>query len=384
MPQLTEPANLPPAPFNQSGVVFQNSTIRQTVKVSLDAESLRLEISNAFGGSDLPITAVTLAIPSAQTAGIRTIKTETVKTLTFSGSESIIIPNGASVFSDTVQFPVSAQSLLSISIYLQRGQTTNLITSHPGSRTTSYFVAGNQVANADLVGAASADHWYFINSIEAQLNASSSAIAFVGDSITDGRGSTVNGNDRWPDQLLARMQNTTTLDNVAILNVAAGGNRILADGLGPNALGRIDRDVISHAGVCYAIIFEGVNDIGTAPTDSGSQQRVGDRLIQAYQQMILRIRRHGILVFGATITPMTGPGQTYGDPNREKTRQRINAWIRSEGKFDAVIDFDAAVRDPQKPEQLLELYDTGDHLHLNAKGYRAMASTVDLALFESS
>jgi lysophospholipase L1-like esterase len=384
MPQLTEPANLPPAPFNQSGVVFQNSTIRQTVKVSLDAESLRLEISNAFGGSDLPITAVTLAMPSNQTAGIRTIKADTVKTLTFSGSESIIIPNGASVFSDTVQFPVSAQSLLSISIYLQRGQTTNLITSHPGSRTTSYFVAGNHVATADLVGAASADHWYFINSIEAQLNESSSTIAFVGDSITDGRGSTVNGNNRWPDQLLARMQNTTTLDNVAILNVAAGANRILADGLGPNALGRIDRDVISHAGVCYAIIFEGVNDIGTAPTDSGSQQRVGDRLIQAYQQMIMRIRRHGILVFGATITPMTGPGQAYGDPNREKTRQRINEWIRSAGKFDAVIDLDAAVRDPKKPEQLLELYDTGDHLHLNAEGYRAMAAAVDLALFERS
>jgi lysophospholipase L1-like esterase len=343
-----------------------------------------LQISNAFGGSDLPITAVTLALPSNQTAGIRSVQADTVKKLTFSGSESIIIPNGASVFSDTIRFPVSAQSLLSVSIYLQKGQTTNSITSHPGSRTTSYFISGNHVSSADLEGAASADHWYFINSVEAQLDASASTIAFVGDSITDGRGSTVNGNNRWPDQLLARLQNTSSLDNIAILNVAAGGNRILADGLGPNALGRIDRDVVAHAGVCFAVVFEGVNDIGTAPTDSASQRRVGDRLIQAYEQIIIRLQRHGIAVFGGTITPMTGPGQTYGDPNREQTRQRVNEWIRKNGKFDAVIDFDAAVRDPAQPDRLLERYDTGDHLHLNADGYQAMAAAVDLTLFQRS
>ncbi|KAI9158830.1 hypothetical protein HJFPF1_06829 [Paramyrothecium foliicola] len=382
MPQLTEPANLPPAPFNKTGVVFEDSTIRQTVKVSLDAESLRLQISNAFGGSDLPITAVTLALPSNQTAGIRSIQADTVKKLTFSGSESFIVPSGASVFSDTVHFPVSAQSLVSISIYLEKGQTSNSITSHPGSRTTSYFLAGNHVADTDLNGAASADHWYFINSIEAQLNAGSSAIAFVGDSLTDGRGSTVNGNNRWPDQLLARLQNTTALSNIAILNVAAGGNRILADGLGPNALGRIDRDVISHAGICYAVVFEGVNDIGTAGTDTESQRRIGDRLIQAYEQIILRLRRHDILVFGGTLTPMTGPGQAYGDPNREQTRQRVNEWIRTKSKFDAIIDFDAAVRDPEQQARLLERYDTGDHLHLNPEGYRAMAAAVDLAVFQ--
>jgi lysophospholipase L1-like esterase len=384
MPQLTETANLPPAPFTKSGVVFENATIRQTVKVSLDADKLRLQISNAFGGSDLPITAVTLALPSNQTAGIRSIQADTVKKLTFSGSESFIVPNGASVLSDTIEFPVEAQSLLSVSIYLQRGQTTNLITSHPGSRTTSWFLAGNHVDSADLEGAASADHWYLVNSIEAQLGGGASAIAFVGDSITDGRGSTVNGNDRWPDRLLARMQNTTGLENIAILNVAAGGNRILADGLGPNALGRIDRDVIGHTSICYAIVFEGVNDIGTAPTDTASQARVGDRIIEAYEQMIMRMQRHGILVFGGTITPMTGPGQAYGHPNREVTRQRMNEWIRTSGKFDAVIDFDEAVRDPGNHEILLEKYDTGDHLHLNAVGYEAMAAVVDLALFERS
>jgi lysophospholipase L1-like esterase len=382
MPQLTEPANLPPPPYNTTGRVFNNSTIRQTIKISLDAETIRLELSNVFGGSDLPITAATLALPSNQTAGISGIQTETLKTLTFSGSESFIIPNGAAILSDPVELSVSAQSLLSVSLYLERGQTTNSITSHPGSRTTSYFVSGNHVNDEDFQGAATADHWYFISSVEGYVEPGASAIAFVGDSITDGRGSTVNGNDRWPDLLLARLQESTSTERISIVNMAAGGNRILADGLGPNALGRLDRDVISHPGVRFAILFEGVNDIGTSATDLDSQARIGDRLIQAYGQMIIRLRRHKIKVIGATITPMSGPGQAYGHPNRETTRQRINEWIRNDGEFDAVIDFDLAVRNPDQVDQLLPAYDTGDHLHLNPDGYSAMAAAVDLDLFK--
>lgn len=349
--------------------------------VSLDAATIRLEISNAFGGSDLPITAASIAQPSNQTAGISGIRSDTAKPLTFSGLESIVVPNGAVAFSDPVKFPVSAQSIVSVSLYLKDGQTTNFITSHPGSRTTSYFAPGNQVSAGQLEDPASADHWYFISAIEGQSRDEVSTIAIVGDSITDGRGSTTNGNDRWPDQLLDRLQADPSTTKIGILNQAAGGNRILADGLGPNALGRIDRDVIAHSGVQHAIIFEGVNDIGTAATDEASQGLVGNRIIQAYDQMILRLHRHGIAVLGATITPMTGPGQDYGHPNREKTRQTVNEWIRSSGKFDAIIDFDKAVRDPDNPEQLLTQYDTGDHLHLNPAGYKAMADAIDLGLF---
>ncbi|KAH7310399.1 GDSL-like Lipase/Acylhydrolase [Stachybotrys elegans] len=383
MPQLTEPANLPPPPFNRTGRVFDNSSIRQTVKVSLDADVIRLQLTNAFGGSDLPITAVTVALPSEQVAGISGIQQDTLQTLTFSGTESFIIPNGAVVVSDPVEFSVAAQSILSISIYLQNGQATNYITSHPGSRTTSHFVSGNHINDEDFEGGASADHWYFIDSIEGQLS-EGSTIAFVGDSITDGRGSTTNGNDRWPDQLLSRMQESGRLNKTAILNVAAGGNRILADGLGPNALGRIDRDVISHSGVEYAIIFEGINDIGTGPTDATTQRRIGERVIQAYDQMIHRLHRRGITVYGATLTPAGGSDNGYGHPNREVTRQTLNTWIRENGKFDAVIDFDAATRDPQQPTRLLPRYDTGDHLHLNPAGFAAMAAAVDLELFQQS
>jgi lysophospholipase L1-like esterase len=349
--------------------------------VSLAAETIRLEISNAFGGSDLPITAASIAQPTNQTSGISGIRSDTAKPLTFSGWGSIVVPNGAVVLSDPIDFPVSAQSIVSVSLYLENGQMTNLITSHPGSRTTSYFAPGNQTAEGQLQDPASAEHWYFISAIEGVTEDKASAIAIVGDSITDGRGSTTNGNDRWPDQLLELLQEDPSTANIAIVNQAAGGNRILADGLGPNALGRIDRDVVAHPGVEYAIIFEGVNDIGTAPTDEASQSAVGERIIQAYDQIIVRLRRHGITVLAATITPMSGTGQEYGHPNREKTRQTVNEWIRSSGKFDAVIDFDEAVRDPDHPEQLLGDYDTGDHLHLNPAGYKAMADAVDLSLF---
>lgn len=351
--------------------------------MSIAADTIRLQFSNAFGGSDLPITAVSVALPSEDKAGVSGIKPDTAQTVTFSGgAESFIVPNGAVVLSDPLEFSVAAGSILSVSVYLRSGQTTNKITSHPGSRTTSWFVGGNAVGEAELAGAASADHWYFLSAVEGVSGAEhKGTIAIVGDSITDGRGSTTNGNNRWPDRLLARLQNDTATSSIAILNQAAGGNRILADGLGPNALGRIDRDVLSHSGVRWAIIYIGVNDIGTAASTTAAQTTVGDRIIQAYIQMAARIRRHGIAVIGATITPMTGPGQGYGTPEREATRQRVNEWIRSSGEFDAVVDFDEAVRDPEQQDRLLPAYDTGDYLHLNPAGYEAMGAAVDLGLF---
>lgn len=167
---------------------------------------------------------------------------------------------------------------------------------------------------------------------------------------------------------------------MSVINQAAGGNRVLADGLGPNALGRIARDVLAHNGVKYVVLFEGVNDLGTAA--EGDLVKTGDRLIQAYEQIITRLHGRGIAVFGATITPMSGPGQAYGEPRREEQRVRVNRWIRTSGRFDAVIDFDKAVRDPKNETRLRPEYDTGDYLHLNPTGYKAMAEAVDLRLFE--
>jgi lysophospholipase L1-like esterase len=374
------------SPYRQNGTdgVFQNATIRQTVHLTQDASTIRLTFSNALGGSDLPITAATIALPANGTAGSPAIRTDTLQYLTFSGSRSFQIPNGALAVSDPIRFPVKAQTSVTITVYLASGQAGHAITGHPGSRTSSWLSQGNLVSAADVNTTSTTqriDKWFLISSIQAWLPPTHTSLAIVGDSITDGRGSTTNGNNRWPDQLLSRIRASPLLRSISITNMAAGGNRILTDGLGPNALGRIERDVLAHPNVRYALIFEGVNDIGTAATDTATQTAVADRVVSALDQMITRLHAAGIAVFGATITPMSGPGQVYGDPTREAARQRVNKWIRTSGRFDAVVDFDAAVRDPKNGTMLRTEYDSGDYLHLNPAGYKAMAEAVDLKLF---
>ncbi|KZV73783.1 extracellular GDSL-like lipase/acylhydrolase [Peniophora sp. CONT] len=381
MPQLTESSNLPPAPFNTTTVIFQNATIRQTLHLSLGASTIRLRFSNAFGLTNLPISAVTIALPTNGSAGVSGIQSETLQNVTFSGASSFSLPNGALLVSDPISIDVEPQSMITVSMFLESGQQGVDITSHPGSRTTSFFVNGNAVAEQDLADAASAAHWYFVSAVEAWAPQDAVAFAIVGDSITDGRGSDDNENDRWPDLVLARMQNNTNTSNIAVINQAAGGNRILADGLGPNAIGRIDRDVLAHSGVKYAMIFEGVNDIGVANNDAASQTAIGDQLLIAYQQIITRVHALGIPIFAATITPFGNNAPGYADPIREQTRQRINEWIKTSGKFDAVVDFDAVVRDPDNATVIAAQFDSGDGLHPNAAGYHAIAEAFPLDIF---
>ncbi|KAJ4331475.1 hypothetical protein N0V95_009880 [Ascochyta clinopodiicola] len=390
MPQLTEPGNLPPAPFNQTGAVFVNSTIRQTLYMTADASQIRIKISNVFGGSNLPVTAVTVALPANNTAGIHQIQAKTLQKVTFSGKDSISIPNGALAVSDPLNFPVKAQQVITVTVYLATGQTTNSITSHPGSRTTSWWQFGNAVGADQLAitdpATQSAAHWYFLSSVEAWVPKGTGSLLIVGDSITDGRGSETNKNNRWPDLLLARLQKASATKHISIGNLAAGGNRILGDGLGPNAFGRIDRDVLAHPGVKYAMIFEGVNDIGGAAATADAQSAVYESLVQAYKQMASLIHAHGIPVFGATITPFSAPsnftGQPYSSPVREATRQKINKFIRTSGTFDAVADFDKFLADPKIPSQLASQYDSGDYLHPGVLGYQHLADEFPVGIFE--
>ncbi|ORY15132.1 SGNH hydrolase-type esterase domain-containing protein [Clohesyomyces aquaticus] len=389
MPQLTEPANLPPAPFNQTGAVFVNSTIRETLHMSVGASQIRLKFSNAFGLTNLPITAVTVALPANQTAGIHQIDPKTLQTVTFSGSSSISIPNGALAVSDPLNFAIKPQSILTVTIYLASGQTTNSITSHPGSRTTSFFQRGNAVSAPAFsitdTATQSAAHWYFVSSVEAWVPPFYGGLNIVGDSITDGRGSDTNKNNRWPDLLLARLQKNPSTSHIGVANLAAGGNRVLIDGLGPNALGRIDRDVLAHPGVKYAMIFEGVNDIGTGDSTTAAQDLVYQGLIQAYRQIATRIHSVGIPLFAATITPFSAPsnstGQPYSTPERELTRQRVNKFIRESGVFDAVVDFDKMLADPKLPSQLAPDYNSGDYLHPSVKGYQRIADMFPIGIF---
>jgi lysophospholipase L1-like esterase len=370
-PQATEPANLPPAPG------FSDTTLRQIVHVSIGGRTLRVRFSNAFGRTPLTIQAACVA----RAAGGHAIDPAADAVLTFAGHASVSIPEGASMVSDPANLEVAALSELAITIYV-RG-APDVVTGHPGSRTTSYFQAGNAVSAATLSAAVPVDHWYFLAGIEVDATGRpASALAVLGDSITDGRGSTTNGNDRWPDVLSRRLRGAKATSDIAVLNLGIGGNRLLRDGLGPNVLARLDRDVLAQPGVRWLIVFEGINDIGTAlaARAKGEPFATSDDVIGAYRQIVARAHAHGIRVFGGTIMAFEGFGM-YFTPDIEAERQAINAWIRTSGWFDAVIDFDRMTRDPGQPTRLSGAVDGGDHLHPSAAGYRLMGEGIDLRLF---
>ncbi|KAH6626477.1 SGNH hydrolase-type esterase domain-containing protein [Chaetomium sp. MPI-SDFR-AT-0129] len=391
MPQLVEPNNMPPAPFSGSAT-FKDATLRQTLHLSLGADRLRLQISNTFGGSDLPITAATIALPSDNKPGIPSIDTTTLQPLTFNnGSSSITIPPGETAYTDPLDFPspIPAQSNIAVSLYSQAGQAGSSITGHPGSRTTSWMVTGNSVEAATLSGgsgAANTKHWYFVSAVEAWAPPTTGALVILGDSITDGRGSTDDGNDRWPDLLLARMQQASNGSGAAVVGVnnqAAGGNAVLTGGLGPTLLTRYQRDALQVAGVKYVMIFEGVNDIGGGSADSGTQTRIGTELQEAFAKIVGDCKVAGIKTIGGTITPFGGNGQAYSSPVREAARVAVNEWILGSGTFDATVDFAKLIGDPTTVSQLAGKYDGGDHLHPNVAGYQAMADGFPLDFFDA-
>ncbi|KAF4624200.1 hypothetical protein G7Y89_g13973 [Cudoniella acicularis] len=288
MPQLVEPDNLPPAPYKGSSAIFADATLRQTLHISIAASTIRLQFSNTFGTTDLPITSASLALPLGGKAGSGSIQPTTLRGLTFNGgSESVVIPRGKVVYSDSIDFAVAAQSMLTVSIYLKDGQKGASITGHPGSRTTSWMVAGEKVNETSVAGA-SVKHWYFVTVVEAWAPAADSALMILGDSITDGRGSTDDTNDRWPDLLLSRMQKSG-LTTIGVNNQAAGGNRVLADGLGPSLISRYTRDAITASGAKYVMIFEGVNDLGQSSSPSGT----ADQLISAFKTICADAHKAG-------------------------------------------------------------------------------------------
>ena len=363
-PQLTETRNLPPSPG------LTNNTLRQLVQVSIGGEKLRVRFSNAFGTSPVTLNAVHLALPTGGSA----IDTNSDKALTFNSNPSVTIPVGQSIISDALDFHLAPLSHLAVTISF--GNTSSAVTGHPGSRTTSYIQSGNEVSAADLSAAATTQHWYILTGIDVQVENSPGAVVALGDSITDGRGSGTDKNDRWPDDLASRLQADENTVGVAVLNEGIGGNCVLRGGLGPTALSRFNRDVLDQSGVRWLIILEGVNDIGGSHSAS-----VATNLISAYQKMITQAHAHNIRVYGATILPFGG--SFYDSPAHQTAWQTVNDWIRNSGQFDAVIDFDAAMHDPKKPSHLLAVADSGDHLHPNETGYKMMAQAIDLKLLKN-
>lgn len=372
--QLPEPNNA------LASADLRDATLRQIVHLSIGGEALRVHISNAFGTGPLHLTAVHIARPAS--ASSSRIDTSADRVLTFSQRTSVAIPAGAEYISDPVTFTTAPQSDLAITFHVDEPPPSQ--TSHPGSRATSYLVHGDHVADPNLGGAKRFDHWFYIAGVDVSAPRGSAAVVALGDSITDGHGSTTNGNDRWPDDLGRRLVAAKLARGV--LNEGIGGNRLLLDGLGPNALARFDRDVLARPGVRYLIVQEGINDIGTFGLESGktpsAHEALVRRIIGAYQQMVIRAHAHGIRVLGGTLTPFAGSNYYKPGPLSEADREAVNRWIRAPGHFDGTIDFDRAVCDPQHPERLLPAYDSGDHLHPSRAGYRAMAETIPLTDFE--
>ncbi|MGO9589503.1 MAG: SGNH/GDSL hydrolase family protein [Candidatus Acidiferrales bacterium] len=356
-------------------------TLRQIVRLSLGGTELRLHLSNRFGTAPLHFTAVHIA--NSVAADSPKIISGTDETLTFSGQLDVTVPAGADYVSDPLEFPVAALSDLAITLHIDTVPEQQ--TGHPGSRATSYVAQGDVVPASDLPGATRLDHWYFIAGVDVSASAQAAAIVTLGDSITDGHGSTTNGNNRWTDFLAKRLQESPATRALAVLNQGIGGNRFLLDGLGPNASARFDHDVLAQAGVRYLIVLEGINDIGMLTRDGEVSQSEHDALVRrvlvAYQQIITKSHMHGIEVIGATIMPFVGSEFYHPGPANEADRQAINQWIRAPGHFDAVIDFDKIMRDPEHPDHLLPAFDSGDHLHPLPVGYAAMANAIPLSLF---
>jgi lysophospholipase L1-like esterase len=371
--QIPEPGNaLPPE-------ALHDATLRQIVHLSIGGTALRVHLSNAFGTAPLHYTSVHIARPLATDGPA--IDPATDKALTFGGATDVTIPAGAEFVSDTVPGPVAPLSDLAVTFHLDNPPARE--TGHPGSRATSYYVPGNQVSAATFASPGKVEHWYQLAAVDVLAGTGAGTLVALGDSTTDGHGATTNGNDRWTDDLAVRLQQAKM--PVGVANAGIGGNHLLIDGLGPSALSRIDRDLLAPAGVRWVIVFEGINDLGgltlrgeVPPADHAA---LVARIIAAYEQIVVRAHAHGLRVYGATIPPDGGSGFYHPGPLNEADRQAVNAWIRAAGHFDAVIDFDAAVRDPQHPDRLLPEFDCGDHLHPSPAGYRAMANAIPLNLF---
>ena len=364
-PQLVESHNNPPSPG------LGNNSLRQIVQVSIGGEKVRLKLTNEFSTGATEIKAVELAI--AKTAGSSSeIDEASTVSLSFDGQPGVKIPAGGKVVSDPVSFHIGDRENVAITIHYGSASSTS-VSGHPGSRTTSYLKAGN---TTDFSNATKTDHWYSILTLEVEAPEAAGAVAILGNSITDGRGSTTNQQNRWADVLSRRLLANEPTHQVGVLNMGIGGNCVLGGGLGPAAVNRYQRDLLGQEGVKWIIIFEAVNDLGGAR--NGVQ--TATRIIDVYKQIIREAHQNGIYVFGGTITPFKG--NNYYSADHEKGRSTLNKWIRTTKMLDGVIDFDQAVRNPQDTIAMQRQFlFENDWLHLNAKGYETMGNCIDLSLF---
>jgi len=367
-----------PEPHNELAPQYwRDATLRQIVHTSLGGERLRVRVSNAFGTEPLTVEGAGVAL--ARAPGDAAVDAASARPLTFDGRANVTIPAGGEYYSDPVALTHKAGADLAISLYFKDAPARQ--TGHPGSRATSFVGSGNQVAAATLDEPTKVEHWYALADVEVQAPRGTRAVVAVGDSITDGNGATTDGNNRWPDLLAGRLR--TAKLPMGVVNAGIGGGRMLRDGLGPNLVSRFERDVLGRAGVSHAIVMIGVNDLGglhrNQPDDPAARARMLEDLRLAHRQLVERAHAQGVCVIGGTITPYSGSDYYKPAPVNEADRRTLNDWIRSAGVFDGVADFDAALRDPARPELIRQEYDKGDGLHPSPAGMRALADAVPLA-----
>ena len=352
-------------------------TVRQIVFPTLSGRGVRVHVSNAYGRDPLVLEDVQIA----QSAGGAALRAGSSMQVTFGGRKSVTVPSGVELDSDPIPMEVSADAPYVISSYM--GQQQMLTVWHRVSSQVNYVsTPGNHAADASADAYRTKFTQYAWVSALTVDAPSSAAIAAIGDSITDGMRSSLNRNQRWPDAFARRLAESGN-GSTSILNLGISGNRLLSDSpcYGDALVRRFDRDVLAHPGVKAVVLLIGINDINfpAMPPRAGLDcdfphtPVTAQSLIAGYQQVIAAAHRHGMRIFGATLTPASLPR------DREEIRQAVNRWLRTSGAFDGVVDFDGALRDPARPDRLLPRYDSGDHIHPSDAGYAAMAATVPLA-----
>ncbi|MGA8939463.1 MAG: SGNH/GDSL hydrolase family protein [Acidobacteriaceae bacterium] len=368
----------PVARPNTDNAFTMPTTLRELVHVSIGGSALRVVLTNEQGTNSLIIDGAAVALPAADPAA-GAIQPNSSVDLTFNGHSAVTIPPGTIAVSDPVPFALAPLSNLDITLSVA-GQKIATLTTHDLALQTSYSAPGSQTDATTLANASPNTINTFLKGVEVESPHAAAIVAF-GDSITDGWRSTSSANTTWPDILADRLHANSSTADLGVINMGIGGNRILHEGWGPNALSRFDNEVLQPAGVKYVIILEGINDIGHAYDSTKPYDIVSAAdLITGISQLTARAHAHGIKVFGATLTPYVGAG--YASPAGEAVREALNTWIRTTKQLDGVIDFDKATRDPANPTVFAPADDSGDHLHPNDTGYKSMGDSIDLSLFK--
>ena len=366
------------APAPAEGVAFSNQTLRMHPRISLGGQTLRVRLSNAYGARPITVGAAHVALR----AGGAGIVPGSDRALRFGGAPSATIAAGSLLISDPVELAVPPLADLSISVHLPGDLPASLPVTGRYARQTNYVSPPGDFSAAEVMPIGRiADEWYFLCGVDVVAERGTGGIVALGDSLTDANISTPDAFCRWPDQLARRLAARPGGLAFGVMNQGLGGNRILHDIRGDSGLRRFDRDVLAQPGVTHALVMLGTNDLRNRWAKP-EEEVTAPQMIAGLKQMVLRAHTRGIQIFGCTLTPFEHETFLVGawTPAREAARQAVNKWIREGGAFDAVVDFDFGLRDPDNPTSMLPIYDCGDHLHPSDAGYNRMGDVIDLGL----